>query len=141
MQIQRDALAQVLAALAMVSQVDAMNLEPARPSAESPGGGRPPGGIDRRGDVIDEFRQKSVDHFRRRAAGCRTLREVSLVLDDAREALEAWQHTPTPHEPRLGDPLWKRWVADSDLSDVEVARRYSVSRQYVWQVRRAYRAS
>lgn len=133
--------------LELMSQASAMNLEPHVSSNDgdetaklNPVGGKlPPGGVDKEGDRTPEFRQKSAEHFKARYRGCRSDRDFSLVLADALEAEASWKRTPLPSEPLLDDPQWKRWVADSTLPDAEIARRYSVSRQYVNRIRRQYR--
>ncbi len=138
-------LLQVLLELEMCSHVAAVNLEPSgRDAGEDIGGKRPPGGVDRREDAerMPGRMPKSAEHFRRRADRARTDYARAQVLTDARAALAAFRRQPAPRDkehPMPGDYNWKRWVAESRLSDSEIARKCSVKRQYVNKVRRSYR--
>ena len=142
-------IAQVLAELELCSHVSAVNLDPSSHDAgEDIGGKRPPGGIDRREDRFRDPAHKrgepervlrSAQHFREQLARGKP---AGVVLDDALQALSAWRRQPPPGDkehPMPGDFNWKRWVSESALSDVEIARRCFVSRQYVHRVRVKYR--
>lgn len=134
-------LRQVLAELELVSHVSAARPgSSGRDTSDDIGGNRPPGGIDRGDDREPEHPQKSVEHFRRCLRRARTDGQLEAVLIDARDALAAWRRQPAPSgEPEYGSPQWKRWVAESELAPVEIARKYNVSRQYVHAIQRAYR--
>ncbi len=144
-------LRQVLAELELVSHVSAFNYESSggRDAGESIGGRRPPGGVDRAEDRVrvepgDEKPRvlRSVEHFKQRLAGACTNRAVEGILVDARDALAAWR-TPAPFrkgmEPKLGDPGWKRYVAESSETASDLARRFGCKRSYIEKVRRLYR--
>ena len=138
----RDELLTIIARLETISHVPAVNLDPT-PAAttDSKGGARPRGGIDRKDDREPDFALKSADHYRRRLARAHTEGIVLVILRDARATLRAYTHTPLPtgDGPQYGDAMWKRWVAESPASNAEIARIYNVSREYVRQVRAAYR--
>lgn len=136
-------LAQVLAELELVSHVSAARPgSSSRDEGEDIGGRRPPGGIDRGDDREREHLQKSAEHFRRRLARARTNEHVETILADARTALAAWRRQPAPTgEPEYGTPQWKRWVAESELSSSEIARKYCVSGQYIRRIRALYRGA
>jgi hypothetical protein len=143
----------VLAQLELCSHVQAVNLEPSsRDSAESIGGKCPPGGRDRGEDGArvepagrDEPRPRvlrSAEHYRRRIAKAHGRRTLELILVEATDSLEAWRRQPAPTkkaEPKLGDPGWKRYVAESPEKANELAARFVVSRAYIEKVRRLYR--
>lgn len=133
----------VLAQLEMVSQVAAVNLEASGGDAgEDIGGRRPPGGILHEDDRQLDYPQKSVEHFRRRIAKAHSDWALGAILKDAQAALEAAKRQPPPKDaghPMPGDYNWKRWVAETDLSAVEIARKCNVSKRYVNRVRAEYR--
>lgn len=133
-------LAQVIAALHMVSQVPAASLEPGSPSSEAKGGRKPAGGISHQDDRDTNAPLKSAEHFIKRMAGCRTDSDYTRVLEDARAALDRWKRTPPQAgtEPEYGTLHWKRWVAASKEPNAELARRFNVSPQYIGQVRKQY---
>lgn len=134
---------QALAELEMCSEVPALSYEPtARSTTEHPGGGRPPGGIDRKGDREHEWALKSPDHFRRRLAKAHSLVALRAILADAKAALEAAKRAPAPQDkehPMPGDHNFKRWVAESGLSSSEIARLTGKTGQYIRKVRAQYR--
>jgi hypothetical protein len=132
---------QALAELELISQVNAMNLAPSgRDAGEDIGGKRPPGGVDYQGDRELDYPQKSIEHFRRRLRRIRATWQLELLLEDARSSLAAARRQPAPTgEPEYGTPQWKRWVAESPLPSVEIARKYNVSRQYICRLRLLYR--
>lgn len=134
-------LRQILAELELISQVPAVNLESSGGDAgEDVGGKRPPGGLIGKDDRQDEYPQKSVEHFRQRAARARDEAVLARILDDARMALVAARRQPAPTgEPEYGTPQWKRWVAETDLASAEIARKYGVSKRYINRVRMLYR--
>lgn len=137
----RAELLQVIARLEVISHVPAVNLDPTpAATSEEKGGARPRGGIDRKDDSEHDFALKSADHYRRRLQGCRTLRDVELVLIDARGTLRAWTRTPVTGQPLPGDPLFKRWIRqqlDAGKKPEDIARVGGVSRQYVSKIRDA----
>lgn len=139
-------LRQVLAELELCSHINAVNLDPSsRDSGEDIGGKRPPGGVDRREDRHkpdakerptrqDEPERvlRSAQHFREQLArGVRPWR----VLADAKASLVAWKRQPLARDPAMGDRGWRRWVAESPESHVEMARKCGCSRQYIREVR------
>lgn len=139
--IARRELLAIIARLEVMSHVPAVNLDPT-PAAttDAKGGARPRGGIDRKDDREPDFALKSADHYRRRLDGCRTVRDVELVLVDARATLAAWMRTPVTGQPTPGDPLFKRWVRQQlagGKKPEEIARVGGVSRQYVSKIRDA----
>ena len=131
----------IIARLEVISHVPAVNLDPTPPeTTDGKGGARPRGGIDRKDDREPDFALKSADHYRRRLQGCRTGRDVELVLADARRSLAAWTRTPVTLQPLPGDPLFKRWVRqqlDAGKKPEDIARVGGVSRQYVSKIRDA----
>jgi hypothetical protein len=135
-------LIQVINRIGMLSQVPAASLERSAPSTDDEiGGRRPKGGIIAKDDFEPDFALRSAEYFRRRLMRNSSPRAVTVLLAQARATLEAWRRMPVPkgQPPALGDPQWKRWVAESDLDTGELARKFSVSRQYIQRVRKAYR--
>jgi hypothetical protein len=143
----------VLAQLELCSHVQAVNLDPSsRDSGEEIGGKRPPGGIDRSEDRATvgpvgsgEPRPRvlrSAEHYRRRIAKAHSQRALERVLADARDSLDAWRRQPAPSkkaEPKVGDPGWKRYIAESKESSSVLAARFGKSGAYIREVRRKYR--
>lgn len=137
----------IIARLETMSHVPAVNQSPkaevggATTSDErNPGGSRPRGGIDRKDDREPDFALKSADHYRRRLQGCRTTRDVELVLVDARLTLRAWTHTQVRDQPLPGDPLFRRWVnqqLEAGKSQSEIARLSGLTRQRIHQLKDA----
>lgn len=113
----------------------------------------PRGAVDFKGDKTPEYRQKSHVYFQRRLDGMVNAErefgpaELSALVKEAEEALEAWQKTPMVEgmRPAINDPRWKEWVANCDHSLTELMRwyggpkPYGVSRQYIHQIRTQYR--
>lgn len=87
------------------------------------------------------YHRRGVDYFVRRFAACSTDGMLRDLIGEARDTLAAWKRTPIPkgQPPALGDPQWKRWVAESSLQTGDLARMFSVSRQYIQKIRRGYR--
>lgn len=134
----RAELLQIIARLETMSHVPAVNLNPQPVTTEDgKGGARPRGGIDREDDRQHDFTLKSADHYRRRLHGCRTVRDVELVLADARQTLAAWARTPEPRDPEWGSFAWRRQI----VRDIETGKRtldacrshYSVSRATIYR--------
>ncbi len=139
---------ETLARLELVSHVSAVSLDPSsRDTSEDIGGKRPTGGIvswddhakDEETGEPEPYPQKSFMFYREEFAKARTDARRERLLRDADAALDAARRSPTPVAPLLGDPLWKRWVAESDMPVKDIVRIYGVSRQYVHRVRREYR--
>jgi hypothetical protein len=140
-------LRQVLAELELVSHVAAVNLEPSsRDASESIGGRRPPGGVDRREDRHkSDPREKpgrrdepervlrSAQHFREELA--RGKKRPARLLEEAKASLAAWKRQSPPKHPLMGDPGWKRWVAESPESHADLARKCGCTRQNIREVR------
>jgi hypothetical protein len=107
----------------------------------------PRGNVDYRGDKTPEYRQKSADHFARqlrrleRETRLCTASDLRDLLKDAEDALEAWHKTPliAGERPALHDPRWKYWAANCDHTTADLVRWYSISRQYLHQIRQQYR--
>lgn len=136
-------LRQVLAELELVSQVSAVNLDPtARDTSESIGGNRPSGGINRKDDRQPDYPQKSVEHFRRRAAGARSEYQLGLILKDAKKALEACKRQAAPADPLWMSFEWKRQIArevETRQRTVDNARVfYAISKRTVYRYLAAY---
>ena len=134
-------LRQVLAELELVSQVSAVDLDPtARDTSQSIGGNRPSGGINRKDDREPDYPQKSVEHFRWRAAGARSEYQLALILKDARVALEAAKRQPEPGniEPERGTLAWRRMIANSPDTARELGRRFELSQRTVHRYREMY---
>ena len=134
----RAELLQIIARLEVLSHVPAVNLNPQPVTTEDgKGGARPRGGVDREDDREPDFALKSADHYRRRLNGCRTVRDVELVLVDARRTLLAWTRTPEPRDPEWGSFAWRRQI----VRDIESGKRtidacrshYSVSRATIYR--------
>lgn len=87
------------------------------------------------------YQRRTPEYFRRRLERCHTDAALQGLVVEARETLEAWKRTPIPagQPPALGDPQWKRWVADSDLPTKDLVRMFGKSRQYIQQIRSGYR--
>lgn len=129
--------------LTLISHANPANLDPSHgTTTESKGGKRPPGGIDRFGDYQLSYRQKSADHFVHQLRYVRTVEDLEQLAQDAHDAVDAWKRTliPEGQPPEYGTPQWKRWVAHSPLGTGELARRFSVSRQYILRIKRDYGA-
>ena len=141
----------VLTDLSLVSHVRGTNYDP----TTSGGGGSsanplPPGGVDRKGDREESYRQKSADHFVRRLNGLvRRLPQISDpdaesarddILAGAREALKSWRQTPqvAGHDPEAGTRAWKIRVANDPRSSRMVAGHYGVSHVTVLRYREQY---
>jgi hypothetical protein len=118
--------------------------------------------VDVKGDLTPEYRQKSHVHFQKRLGhlerrwdralahpdgervlGLQTaiLSELSTLVKDARDALEAWLRTPDVAgvEPERGSFLWKCQIAD-DKRDLEAIKtKYTVSTATVYRYRAKYK--
>jgi hypothetical protein len=91
----------------------------------------------------ESYHRRTVSYFRRQIAGCRTVARLVEIREEIDSAIGCWRRMPLPagQEPEYGSPQWKRWVAESDLSHGEIARRFMVSRSYIQKVRREYGGS
>lgn len=94
------------------------------------------------------FRQLSAEHFEWRfnvlnGTGRITASSMVRLRDEAQEALKGWMHTPLPSgvDPVKGDPMFPRFLV-AELRRGEdagaLARKHSVSRQYVAKLRKDY---
>lgn len=91
---------------------------------------------------LASYQRKTPDYFRLEVKKCETVERLVELRDECRAVVVAWKRAPLPvgQEPlSVKDPNWKRWVAESDLDGGTIARRFSVSRQYVHQIRKEYR--
>lgn len=136
-------LQRIILRLDLVSHVSAAAPGKGTPAQdEDIGGKRPPGGIDRKGDRQANYRQKSAVYFRRRWRHTNTVDGLEALLDEAREAVWAWSHTPTVSmvvEPERNSFFWKCQIAD-DTRDLEKIKAiYRVSRATVYRYRATYR--
>lgn len=139
----RNQLSQVLLDLELVSHGCTMNFDPSRGGGDPLG---PSGGI-RHGDdkrfvkgEENHMRQKSHLFFVQRVRAANSDAELELLLRDAREALDAWQRTPQTLEPEYGSFAWKRMIAESSLSDQELAVKWHVSSKQIGNYRKKYAA-
>lgn len=134
---------QVIAELELVSHVSSP--EPresfSRDASESIGGRRPglPSFVLAIDDREVDYPQKSAEHFRRRARRAYSEATLGLLLKEASAALVACRRQPPETEPRFGSPQWKRFVAESNLSLGDLARKFGCSRSYIKEVRDKYR--
>jgi hypothetical protein len=80
------------------------------------------------------YHRRTVDYYRRREPS-------DALLIDIRRTVEAWrrQRIPPGQAPARADPQWKRYIAESNEDGGELARKFGVTRQYIHQVRKAYR--
>lgn len=95
----------------------------------------PPGGISRRDDREPDQPHKSHLYYRRRLHGCLTNHALLEVIQDAEKTLDAWKHTPAP--PR-DSTAWKAQVAADTRKPGVIAKDYGITRQYVWQIKKAH---
>ena len=102
-------------------------------------GNRPPGGAERKDDREPEYWLRSADHYRRRLAGAQSVKAILLITADAERTLKAWEKAPLPSGIKLDSPFTKLQIAESKESAGELARKLSVSRQYIYRVRSQYR--
>jgi transcriptional regulator of acetoin/glycerol metabolism len=94
------------------------------------------------GSAPDTVMLRSADYFRRRAAGCRTERQVADVLADAQTALRSYQRSPRPANPEHGSWAWREQIA----RDIDTGRRtraqamqhYGISRTTLWRIMKTY---
>lgn len=132
----------LIARLELMPGVNAASLErSAKATDEEIGGRRPAGGVDWKGDREEGYGLKSAEYFKRRMSWTHSEVVLSGLVVEARAAVEAWTRLPLVEgqEPEFGSPQWKRWVAESRLDGGELARKFNVTRQYIAQVRKAYR--
>lgn len=102
-------------------------------------GNRPPGGAERKDDREPEYWLRSADHYRRRLRGAQSVKAILLITADAERTLKAWEKAPLPSGIKLDSPFTKLQIAESKESAGELARKLSVSRQYIYRVRSQYR--
>lgn len=145
-------LVQVLLDLSLVSHVRGVSYDTSGggKSASETSGSIPPGGIDRRGDKQDNFRQKSADVFVRRLNGLlRRADRISAesaeatrdeILSDAETALRSWRRTPEipGRDPDHGTRGWKIRIANDERPSRVVAGKYGISHVSVLRYRRDY---
>lgn len=121
--------------------------------------GVPGGGIDVKGDMTPEFRQKSAVYFQRRLQRMHNYAgktygeaDIAALLAEAQEALRDWMKTPevSGAEPLIRDSFqWKRAIARHGGEKVtkelvnEVNRLYAlgkpIDRQAIYRYRERYR--
>lgn len=140
----RRELRQALAELEVCSTVSAVAGKGSRDTSEDIGGKRPTGVTDDHPErhELEDWRAwplKPVEHYRRRVERAASATALESVLRDVRRAIERMRRQPAPLEPVLGDPQWKRWVAESSEPASEIARRFHVSKRYVNKVRAQWR--
>ena len=140
---------QALLELELVSHAPTKNYDgKSRPSTDEDMGGKRPPGSDgehpNRRDIhewsawLDSYHRRTVGYFRDLLA---EEGASEALLAEIRETVRSWQvmQIPEGQPPAMGDPLWKRWVAESPLSDIELARLFSCKRQHIHKVRKDYR--
>jgi hypothetical protein len=132
----------------------------AKETTDDIGGRRPSGGIAYQDDRNPESTIRSADFYRRQLQRIerdhqqdldRGRDQDTLLLRDgqrlnrlAEQAEESWTavaRTPIPagDEPAYGSPQWKRYVAESVETDAALAWKFHVTKQYISQIRKAYR--
>jgi hypothetical protein len=87
------------------------------------------------------YQRHTPSYFAAELERCETEARLVELRDEAEASLKAWRRGPMPvgQEPlSCADPNWKRWVGETSLSAGEIARKFDVSRQYVWRIKRAY---
>jgi hypothetical protein len=130
-------LRQLLLELRMVSQVSAARPGSSRSSDQEIGGKCPPGGLDYEGDREIDYLAKSPDYFVRRLQQPNV--DLERLTDEPSKALNAYKRRPAlTGEPEWGTSEWKRFVAESELSSAELARKYNCSTTWIYKVRRDY---
>ena len=147
----RDRLFQVLAELELCSHVPALDYAAKRENKGnvneelSPGGKRPPGGIDHKEDhhrtergETDARVLRSAQEYRQQL---RRGRPEGYVLADAELSLVAWRKTPAPKQgdrPLKDSPMWKRYVFESTEKANDLAWHYGVDRAYIERIRKSF---
>jgi hypothetical protein len=107
---------------------------------------RPPsGGVDRQREHDRFWRLRSVDYFVDRLNKAKSVRDLTFLVEEAEESLEAWQgrdviRVALGDEPDRDDSKWKFWVAFNVDSSEEIARKSpnGVTAEEVLEIRRAY---
>ena len=134
-------LRQVVVRLDMVSHAKTLNWSPVVSQGKNDGGGRPSGGLVRKDDWQEDYRQKSGEYFRRRAKRVETEAELGLLLAEAEATVEAWRRAPaSPGVDVPNNILLRRCVIAEDTRDIStVASFYGVSRSTVKRYRQQYR--
>ena len=84
------------------------------------------------------YHRRTVSYYQRQL---RLHGVSSALLEDVERTIRSWRvlQIPAGQPPALGDPQWKRYIGESDLSGGELARIFNVSREYIRQVRKQYR--
>lgn len=94
------------------------------------------------------YHRRTPTYFKNQLERCETEYRLRLLVDEARETLEAWRRTPIPQgqEPQPGDPQWKRYIAESKESAESLAARFwnpatrkPYGKRYINKIRQEYR--
>lgn len=150
----------LVARLGLVSHISgvAYDAKIAKPTDEAKGGRRPAGSdVDRprrprpeasaeqwaayhaeREGWESSYQRRTPDYFRSEVERCETVARLEVLVNEAREALERWHHTPGTQggEPEsMADPQWKRWVIEGNWSVDRIVNRYGCSRRWVHRLR------
>lgn len=99
----------------------------------------PSGGVATKDDREADHPQKSHRHFARRLNGCRERHHLEVVAWDMQAAITAWTKTPIGPDPKPGDAMFPRFIADSALSAEKLASQFYVSKRYIFKIRENYR--
>lgn len=146
----------LIAQLEMVSHAPTQQFDTTPRATNEPKGGKCPTGgddpRDRQGKLSPEelndikqcntYHAKTVTHYRMKLARSYTEPALTLLVEDIEATLTAWRRTPlvAGERPALRDPRWKYWVANCDHTTADLVRWYGITRQYLHQIRRQYRA-
>lgn len=97
-----------------------------------------PHGLDEAKSLRESYHGKTLAYFRAKRA---RNGDSDALLAEIRETTEAWLVVKIPkgQPPAITDPQWKRYIAESPEGSGVLATRFSVTREYIRQVRRAYR--
>lgn len=125
--------------LQLMSHVSSSSIESNTSRCSDDSSGRPSGGLPSFDDFQQHYGQKSSVYFEKKLARCNSTFQLSQLLIELTQTLEAWRKTPlTKMEPSHGDPLFPRWVVNHHASDRELARLTGLSRQAINGIRRRY---
>lgn len=121
---------EVLAKMSVISEQKAHDYEKSRVMGGDHNGAPAP--------LIDK---PLADYYRDRFANAYSWASRRAVVLDAVKALEVARRMPLVdgQEPDMAHPQWKRFIAESPLDGGTLARRFGVSRQYIFEVRKAWR--
>jgi hypothetical protein len=81
-----------------------------------------------------------VDYWRDRYNGAHREDSKRAVIQEAVEALQRAKLQPIVlgQPPKRGEPLWKRYIAETDEDIGQLAREFNVTRRYILMIRQQY---